>query len=294
MVEQLPAEKMSLYLIGLVFVVAGLGFKMTAVPFHFYAPDVYQGTTNINAGLLSVAPKIAGVVALVRLVGASLPAGSSVGWQLVLVLAMMTMTLGNVCALWQKNIRRLMAFSSIAHAGYMLIGFAVSLAVASSGGVGAMFFYLSVYVFATLGTFSALAYLSSDAHEVSDVSELAGLGRSHPWVAGLLAICLFSLAGIPPLAGFWGKLALFSGAVRVAMSGNGALSMWFLDSGYRRCAQRGYRGGLLFAHHQHHVLCSAGGGPRRRRRGWDAGGHDGLFTAGRCHWPAAGSGHEQR
>jgi NADH-quinone oxidoreductase subunit N len=227
-IEGLPAQHMSLFLIGLVMIVSGLGFKIAAVPFHFYAPDVYQGTTNINAGLLAVAPKIAGILAMIRLVIAILPADSTWGWPLMWVLAILTMTLGNVCALWQDNLRRLMAFSSIAHAGYMLIGFTVALVSASSGGIGATLFYLAVYVLAALGIFAALAYLSNDEREVSSVSELAGLARSHPWVAGALALCLFSLAGIPPLAGFWGKLTLFTGAIRLALTGQPGVSVWLL------------------------------------------------------------------
>ncbi|MHB8971167.1 MAG: NADH-quinone oxidoreductase subunit N [Pirellulaceae bacterium] len=227
-VAHLPTEQTSLFLLGLVLVVAGLGFKIAAVPFHFYAPDVYQGTTNINAGLLAVAPKIAGILALLRLVVAIVPTDARWGWQLMWGLAIATMTLGNVCALWQSNVRRLMAFSSIAHAGYMLIGLAVALASASSGGIGATLFYLAVYVLAVLGVFAALAYLSDDRREINSVSELAGLARSRPWVAAGLAICLFSLAGIPPLAGFWGKLTLFAGAIRVAQEGPPGVASWFL------------------------------------------------------------------
>ena len=144
-IERLPSEHMTLFLIGLVLVMSGLGFKIAAVPFHFYAPDVYQGTTNINAGLLAVVPKIAGILALIRLVMAILPADSALGWPLMWVLAIMTMTWGNVCALWQQDLRRLMAFSSIAHAGYMLIGFTVALVSASAGGIGATLLYLAVY-----------------------------------------------------------------------------------------------------------------------------------------------------
>jgi len=227
-IAQLPAQQASLFLIGLVMIVSGLGFKIAVVPFHFYAPDVYQGTTNINAGLLAVAPKVAGILALTRLVLAIVPADSTLGWPLMWVLAILTMTLGNVCALWQQNLRRLMAFSSIAHAGYMLIGFTVALVAATSGGIGATLLYLAVYVLAALGVFAALAYLSDERHEVNSVSELAGLARSHPWVAGALALCLFSLAGVPPLAGFWGKLALFAGAIRVALTGQGGVSVWLL------------------------------------------------------------------
>jgi NADH-quinone oxidoreductase subunit N len=227
-VGALSPEQLPLYLAGLVMVVAGLGFKIAAVPFHFYAPDVYEGTTNTNAGLLAVAPKIAGIVALVRLVSTTLPPDAAVGWQLALVLALITMTVGNVCALWQRNLRRLLAYSSIAHAGYMLIGLAVGLAAPNLGGIAAMLFYLAVYALASLGTFASLAYLSSGRHEVSDISEVAGLARAHPWIAGAIAVCMFSLAGIPPLAGFWGKLTLFSGAVRLAISDAGGMSTWFL------------------------------------------------------------------
>ncbi|MHB0956434.1 MAG: NADH-quinone oxidoreductase subunit N [Pirellulaceae bacterium] len=227
-VAHLPASDMSLFLIGLVLVVGGLGFRIAAVPFHFYAPDVYQGTTNINAGLLAVAPKIAGVLALIRVVVAIMPVDLRVGWQLMWVLAILTMTLGNVCALWQTNVRRLMAFSSIAHGGYMLIGFAVALASAASGGIGATLFYLVVYVLAALGVFAALAYLSDEQREVNYVTELAGLARTRPWVAAALALCLFSLAGIPPLGGFWGKFTIFAGAIRVALADQPGVSGWFL------------------------------------------------------------------
>ena len=227
--DGMSAGRAGLYIVGLVMIVAGLGFKITAVPFHFYAPDVYQGATNTNAGLLAVAPKIAGILALVRLVAGTLPPGMDVGWRLILVLAIATMTLGNTCALWQKNMRRLMAYSAIAHAGYMLIGLAVAMAIPALGGIAAMVFYLVVYAAASLGTFAALAYLSNDAGEVGELSELAGLSRVRPWIAAALAICMFSLAGIPPLAGFWGKLALFTGAIHVAMvGGTGGQSGWFL------------------------------------------------------------------
>jgi hypothetical protein len=104
-----------------VLIVAGLGFKLTIAPLQFYAPDVYQGTTNANAGLLAVAPKIAGVAAFLRLVVIAMPAAAEFAWQLALILALLTMTIGNVCALWQRNLRRLMAYSSIAHGGYLLM-----------------------------------------------------------------------------------------------------------------------------------------------------------------------------
>lgn len=218
----------SLTPVALVLIIAGLGFKMAAVPFHFYAPDVYQGATNANAGLLAVVPKVAGVIALIRVAVIAMPNVAEFAWHVTLVLALVTMTIGNVCALWQQNLRRLMAYSSIAHAGYMLIGVAVAMAMEASGGISGTLFYLLVYAFGSLGMFAALASLGSDEQEVSRLEQLSGLARSRPFVAGAIAVCMFSLAGIPPLAGFWGKFTLFTGAVRVATdSGGQATSVWF-------------------------------------------------------------------
>ena len=225
-------------LVGLVvvFVLAGLAFKIAAVPFHFYAPDVYQGTSYVNAGLLATAPKIVGMVALARILVVAVVPGTPLAWQIVLILSLLTMTLGNVCALWQRDIRRLLAYSSIAHGGYMLIGLSVALvrpdvAGTVSLGLGAVFFYLGVYVLAVLGTFAALVYLSPPGAELREVPELAGLGRAHPLIAGAIALFMFSLTGIPPLAGFWGKLGLFVAALDTAVADSPdspATSGWFL------------------------------------------------------------------
>ncbi|HEY1602771.1 MAG TPA: NADH-quinone oxidoreductase subunit N [Pirellulales bacterium] len=231
--------------LALVLVFAGLGFKVTTVPFHFYAPDVYQGTTAGNAALLSVLPKLGGLVALVRIVVASMPGFESYAWQIALVLALLTMTLGNVVALWQDNIRRLLAYSAIAHGGYMLMGLAVGCAAVSDvtgvrgaagfDGIAAMLFYIAVYALATTGAFAVLVYLghddkSSDSVQVDNVDELAGLGSTHPWAALSMAIFMFSLTGIPPLAGFWGKLNLFAGtlSIRPIDGDTGATRSWFI------------------------------------------------------------------
>ncbi|HUE71294.1 MAG TPA: NADH-quinone oxidoreductase subunit N [Pirellulaceae bacterium] len=220
--------------LALVLIVAGLGFKLAAAPFQFYAPDVYQGTTNINAGLLAVAPKIAATAGFIRLVIVAMPLAAEYAWQVSLVIAVLTMTIGNVCALWQKDVRRLLAYSSIAHGGYLLIGLAVgtgSVAIGSSasGGAASMLFYVLVYALATMGTFATLAYLGSQEREVSGVEELSGLGKSRPLAAAALAIFMFSLAGIPPLAGFWGKFALFSGAIQFAAANyQSREAAWFI------------------------------------------------------------------
>ncbi|HWB12447.1 MAG TPA: NADH-quinone oxidoreductase subunit N [Pirellulales bacterium] len=231
-----PTGLTSLATIGLVLVFAGIGFKITAVPFHFYAPDVYQGTTNGNAGVLAVLPKIAGFVALVRIVAVGMPGMENYAWKIALVLSVLTMTLGNVLGLWQDNIRRLLAYSSIAHSGYMLIGLAVGLAgagenqIATFDGLGPLFFYLAVYALATAGTFAALTYLGGQGKQIDTVDELAGLARTNPLTAVFLAVFLFSLMGIPPLAGFTGKLLVFASALNFSEAGlaDHHVRQWFL------------------------------------------------------------------
>jgi NADH-quinone oxidoreductase subunit N len=225
--------------VALVLVIAGLAFKLTIVPFHFYAPDVFQGTTHANAALLAVVPKIAGFVALVRVVYAALPGSEHMAWHLLFVFALLTMTFGNLLALWQKNIRRMMAYSSIAHAGYMLIGVTVALAVASGDamlnrtldGLSATVFYLVVYSVATIGTFATLSYLSGTNRQINTVDELAGAASSHPCAAAAFSVCMFSLAGVPIMAGFWGKFSLFAAALGVSTAddpGMTPLRLWFM------------------------------------------------------------------
>jgi NADH-quinone oxidoreductase subunit N len=223
--------------LAVVLIFAGLGFKIAAAPFHFYAPDVYQGTTHANAGLLAVLPKIAGLAALVRLIVIAMPGADSVGWRVAVVLAVMTMTIGNLLALWQDNLRRLLAYSSIAHAGYLLIGLAVALAAMHDearpkqlDGVGAVLFYLVVYALATTGAFAALTWISGGDRRAERLDDLAGVGRTDPLAGLALAVCMFSLAGVPPLAGFWGKLTIFGGALAVDASGEslGRVQAWFI------------------------------------------------------------------
>ncbi len=205
-------------LLAMVLVVSAIGFKLAVVPFHFYAPDVYLATTHWNAGILAVFPKMAGLVALSRLMWLLAPLFPEFGWQLMVVLSILTMTVGTVGALLQKNVRRLMAFSSIAHAGYILIGVAVGLygnvPSQSYGGFPAAFLYLLFYGVASIGTFAALSEVQGD-DEVGSVSSLAGLARRRPWMAGAIAVCMFSMAGLPPFAGFWSKLAVLSAALSV-------------------------------------------------------------------------------
>jgi NADH-quinone oxidoreductase subunit N len=220
---------------ALLLIFAGIGFRLTAVPFHFYAPDVYQGQSNGNAGLLAVAPKVAGLAALARLVVAAMPGIEGAACSLMLVVAAITMTLGNIMALWQHNIRRMLAYSSIAQAGYMLIGVAITFAVERRSefgaqwdanqsavdydGLGSTLFYLVAYAAATLGIFAALSYLSSANQRIDTLDDMAGVGQTHPRIGIALAIFLMSLAGLPPLAGFWGKFTLVLAALGVDAKG---------------------------------------------------------------------------
>lgn len=230
----LPSSLEALAKVALVLVFVGLGFKIAAVPFHFYAPDVYQGTTYPNAGLLSVVPKAAGMVALVRILVAAMPGLQPYAWRIALVLSVLTMTFGNVMALWQDNLRRLLAYSSVAHAGYMLIGLSVGLATAGVqsewDGISALFFYLAVYAVATIGMFAAMEFLGRRDRQIEAVDELAGLGRTRPLLAVAVAVFMFSLAGIPPMAGFWGKLVVFGSALSVDARNwaTGDLWPWFV------------------------------------------------------------------
>jgi NADH-quinone oxidoreductase subunit N len=202
-------------IIGLLLAFAGLAFKIAAVPFHLYAPDVYEGAASPVTGLLGFLPKLAGFAALVKVLDMcnwNLPA--SLYW-LIWIVAAATMTAGNVLALLQTNVKRILAYSSIAHTGYMLIGVLVG-PVAGSGpmhdGVAAMLFYIAVYGMMNLGAFAVLSAFAVRGEPFEALHDLSGLARRHPWAALGLAVCTFSLMGFPPTAGFLGKVYIFSSA----------------------------------------------------------------------------------
>lgn len=202
-------------------IVAGLGFRVTAVPFHFYAPDVFQGSPAFAAGMLSLIPKIVGFAALVRVLGISvadtafdmnLDSLASIVKPLLAMLAVVTMLLGNLMALRQTNIHRLMAYSSVAHAGYMLVGLTIGDRGQIATGVSAMLFYLVAYGVMTLGVFAVLCAISPSDRPIKDLHDLNGISRHHSAAALMLAVFLFSLAGLPPSGGFLGKMNLFLAA----------------------------------------------------------------------------------
>lgn len=214
-IDQLPL----LLAVAQVLLIAGLGFRITAVPFHFYAPDVFQGCQVSGAALLSVVPKIAGIVALSRLLIVPL-AIPDAGWLMVPAtepllwwLAVITMFTGNLLALLQSDVRRMLAYSSVSHAGYMLVGLTIGYHTsAAPNGLESLAFYLAVYAAMTLGAFAALAAAGRPDRKLQTVEDLAGLARTRPGIALMLAVCLFSLTGLPPTAGFLAKWNLFLAA----------------------------------------------------------------------------------
>jgi len=196
--------------LGLVFVVAGLAFKVSAVPFHMWTPDVYEGAPTPVTAFFAAAPKVAAVVLLVRVLNGPF-ADLSAQWQQVIWFASAgSMILGAFAALNQRNIKRLMAYSSIGHVGYALMG----VAVVSDSGLRGVLVYLAIYVVMTLGAFAVIVAMRRQGRALEQVDDLAGLGRTDPAMALWMAVFMFSMAGIPPLAGFFGKLYVFLAAVQ--------------------------------------------------------------------------------
>ncbi len=198
-------------IVGLGLLLVGFGFKVALVPFHAWAPDVYEGAPTPVTAFMTVGPKAAGFAALVRILVQALPALGADYWTVILwVSAILTMTLGNIVAIRQTNIKRMLAYSSIAHAGYILIGIVAN----SNAGYGAVLFYLVAYTVMNLGALSIVLSLSGKGDTRVNIQDFSGLGRKTPVVAGFLSLFLISLAGIPLTGGFIGKLYLFSAAIQ--------------------------------------------------------------------------------
>jgi NADH-quinone oxidoreductase subunit N len=195
--------------VGLVFLIAGLAFKVSAVPFHMWTPDVYEGAPTPVTAFFAVAPKIAAIALFIRVLTG--PFGVLIAdWQQVIVLiSIASMVLGALAAIWQDNIKRLLAYSSIGHMGYALIG----LAAGTEAGVRGILVYMAIYLAMNVGTFCCVLAMRRNGRMVEGISDLAGLARNQPMLALALAIFMFSMAGIPPLAGFFGKLYIFLAAI---------------------------------------------------------------------------------
>jgi NADH-quinone oxidoreductase subunit N len=197
---------------GLAFLMTGVAFKIAAVPFHYWTPDAYQGSPTPVTGYLSVGPKIGAFALIIRLFAEAL-GPLAADWNImVMILAATTMTLGNLVALTQDNVKRMLAYSSIAHTGYMLVGFAAWAAGVQSGMEG-LLYYGAAYAFMNLGAFAVIAAMQKRLGVTSNLSTFAGLIRREPWLAILMTLFLLSLTGIPPTAGFFGKFYVILAAV---------------------------------------------------------------------------------
>ena len=195
---------------GIVFLIVGLAFKVSAVPFHMWTPDVYEGAPTPVTAFLAAAPKVAAIGLFVRAMVVPFPAVTH-DWQQILVfISIASMVLGSFAAIGQRNIKRLMAYSSIGHMGFALVG----LAAGTEAGVQGVILYIIIYLAMTLGTFAVILSMRRGEGPVENIDDLAGMSRTHPVQAFILAALLFSLAGIPPLAGFFAKFYVFLAAVQ--------------------------------------------------------------------------------
>jgi len=202
---------------GLVFIVSGLAFKPGVVPFHMWVPDVYQGAPTAATLLVAGAPKLAAFAITIRLLVEGLINTATDWQQMLMILAVLSMALGNLAAIAQTNLKRMLAYSGIAQLGFMLLGFVPTVVagntVSAVNGYGSSLFYVLTYVLTTLGTFGLIMLLSRPGFESEQVGDLSGLAKRSPWLAAVMAIFMFSLAGIPPTVGFYAKLAVLQSLI---------------------------------------------------------------------------------
>ena len=209
-----PGAAQSMLLIfGLVFLLVGLAFKISAVPFHMWTPDVYEGAPTPVTAFFAAAPKVAAMALLIRVVGTAFPGIKPQWQQIIIFLSIASMVLGAFAAIGQTNIKRLMAYSSIANMGFALVG----LAAGGAEGAKGVLVYLAIYVVMTLGAFACILAMRRKDGSVEDIHELAGLSETNRPMAFALAMFMFSLAGIPPLAGFFGKYFVFVAAIEAGL-----------------------------------------------------------------------------
>ncbi len=198
---------------GIVFLLAGLCFKVSAVPFHMWTPDVYEGAPTPVTAFFASAPKVAAMAVFTRVALTAFPGIMPQWQQIVVFVSIASMALGSFAAIGQKNIKRLMAYSSIGHMGFALVGLAAGTAEGAQG----VLVYVAIYVAMTLGTFSVILAMKRNGQHVEKISDFAGLSRTNPLLAFFFAMLLFSLAGVPPLAGFFGKFYVFVAAIKAGL-----------------------------------------------------------------------------
>jgi len=215
-----------LFLFGLLFVMVGLGFKIAAFPFQIWAPDVYQGAPTPTTAFLAVGSKAAGFVLLLRVLFIAVPSVTAHWANVIIIISGITILYGNLCAIPQQNVKRLLGYSSIAHAGYLLLGVAAMAGAKTSAGAAAMLYYLSGYLFTVLAAFIVITVVMRHL-ESEDISGLAGLARRSPLLATTMTFSMVSLAGLPPLAGFFGKFLLLKSVIDLGPTNHGYYCLAF-------------------------------------------------------------------
>jgi NADH-quinone oxidoreductase subunit N len=208
---------------GVVFVMAGLAFKLGVVPFHMWVPDVYQGAPTAVTLLIGGAPKLAAFAITVRLLVEGM-LGLAVDWQqMMVVLAVSSLVIGNLAAIAQTNLKRMLAYSTISQMGFMLLGMTAGVVSGNTLSAGNAYssamFYVVTYVITTLGTFGLIMFLARGGFESEEINDLAGLGKRAPWLAGIMTLFMFSLAGVPPMVGFYAKLAILQALITTNVTG---------------------------------------------------------------------------
>jgi NADH-quinone oxidoreductase subunit N len=198
---------------GIVFLIAGLAFKVSAVPFHMWTPDVYEGAPTPITAYFASAAKVAALCLFLRAILTPFPEAIAQWRQIIIFISVLSMALGAIAAIGQKNIKRLMAYSSIGHMGYALLGLAAGTALGARG----VLIYLAIYLFTNLGVFAAIQAMRRDGKSVEGIADLAGLARTNPKLALIFAMLFFSLAGVPPLAGFLAKWYIFAAAIQAGL-----------------------------------------------------------------------------
>jgi len=199
----------SAVMLGLVFIIAGLGFKVSMAPFHMWTPDAYEGAPTPVTAFMAVAPKVAGFAIFIRILVDVMPALLHQYTMILTVMAVLTMAVGNLAAIAQRNIKRMMAYSTIGHVGFIMLG----LIAANADGYAGIMVYLTIYLFMNMGAFAIIILMQREGIQGELLADFAGLSRARPGYALAMGLMLFSLAGIPFLGGFWGKYVVFMAAV---------------------------------------------------------------------------------
>jgi len=197
--------------LGIVFLVIGIGFKFGAVPFHMWLPDVYHGAPTAITLFVASAPKIAAFAMLIRILAEGMGDMLSVWRDMLIMLAVLSIIVGNVLAIAQSNLKRMLAYSTISHVGFLLLG----VLAGTQAGYAAALFYTLIYVLMTLGSFGMILLLSREGFEAEEIEDFKGLGQRHPWHALMMLLLMFSMAGIPPLAGFYAKLSVIKAVIDI-------------------------------------------------------------------------------